>query len=310
MKNTQIDWWSFTIVKLQAISRRLIAIIALVVVIGFSMSACGGGEKSITSADALKAYLDSQSANSPDKPIKVAMKINENMVEDIKKAINSAGKYVSLNLTGSPLTTIPDNAFRDCELLVGITIPNSVISIGNWAFSSCTSLTNVTISNSVTSIGEGVFAYCERLTDITIPNSGTSSNSKIYKIGDKGPGGGTVFYTMDFEYKECSGELGYHSWYTAIEKAQNYDGGGFQDWRLPTEYELDLMYVNLKKRNLGDFDGYYYWSSSLRKNVDDDLFWNSPQSSSAWYKDFIHGDWSFTNVEDSRGVTVRAVRDF
>jgi len=48
---------------------KLIGIIALVAIVGFSMAACtggGGGGKSINSADELKAYLDSQPANSPD----------------------------------------------------------------------------------------------------------------------------------------------------------------------------------------------------------------------------------------------------
>jgi len=129
--------------KLQAMLR-IAVIIALVAVIVFSMSACGGGEKSINSADALKAYLDSQPANSADKPIKVAMKINENMVGDIKRAINSAGKYVSLNLAGSPLTTIPYEAFTSCENLVGITIPDGITSISGGAFWGSNNLISVT----------------------------------------------------------------------------------------------------------------------------------------------------------------------
>jgi len=184
---------------------KVLGIIAILAVIGFSMAACGGGEKSINSADALKTYLDSQPANSPDKPIKVAMKINENMVEGIKKTINSAGKYVSLNLTGSPLTTIPGEAFRDCKSLVGITIPTTVTiidtvrtegwlrevdyygafydctslatvtfaagsqleTIGAYAFYKCTSLTSITIPNSVTKIVSGAFSFCDSLTSVT-----------------------------------------------------------------------------------------------------------------------------------------------
>jgi len=125
---------------------KVLGIIAILAVIGFSMAACGGGEKSINSADALKAYLDSQPANSPDKPIKVAMKINENMVEDVREAINSAGKYVSLNLTGSPITTIPEDA--GCKNLVGITIPNSVTTIDGGAFYK-SQLTSITIGANV-----------------------------------------------------------------------------------------------------------------------------------------------------------------
>ena len=49
--------------------------IALAAVFAFSLAACSGSVgKEINSADALKAYLDSQPANSPDKPIKVTIK--------------------------------------------------------------------------------------------------------------------------------------------------------------------------------------------------------------------------------------------
>jgi len=50
------------------------------------------------------------------------------------------------------------------------TIPNGVISIGDWAFSYRTGLTSVTIPGSVTSIGNGVFDGCYSLTSITVKN--------------------------------------------------------------------------------------------------------------------------------------------
>ena len=92
--------------------------------------------------------------------------------------------------------------------------------------------------------------------------SSPSGNNGTYRIGDKGPGGGTVFYARDGKYMECSGELGSSRWETAVTLAQNYDGGGFTDWRLPTKDELNLMYVNLKMRNLGGFGSDWYWSST------------------------------------------------
>jgi hypothetical protein len=108
------------------------------------------------------------------------MSINDKMFKGIFDALNSAGKYVSLDLTGSPLTAIPEGAFVDidkdiaCATLAGIIIPDSVTTIGNYAFGRCTSLTSVTIPNSVTSIGFSAFNYCTSLTSITIPNSITS----------------------------------------------------------------------------------------------------------------------------------------
>jgi hypothetical protein len=52
-----------------------------------------------------------------------------------------------------------------------LSIPNSVISIGEFAFTDAISLTTLSISSSVTSIGREAFAYASSLTTLSIPNS-------------------------------------------------------------------------------------------------------------------------------------------
>jgi hypothetical protein len=174
--------------KFNAISR-IAWIIAITAVFCLSLAACfgqSGGGRIVSSAEELKSYLDSQPANSPDKPIKVKMSVNDLMIESIVDVLNTAGKYVSLDLSGSPLTAIPDKAFYNNSTdegfttLAGIIIPNSVTSIGMGAFGYCTSLTSITIPNSVTSIGIGAFAACTSLTSVTIGSGVTSIGLMVF----------------------------------------------------------------------------------------------------------------------------------
>src|SRR6185436_9178727 len=52
-------------------------------------------------------------------------------------------------INGLPVNGIFSSAFLGKSSLTSVTIPDSVISIGDRAFSYCTSLTNVAIGNSV-----------------------------------------------------------------------------------------------------------------------------------------------------------------
>ena len=83
-------------------------------------------------------------------------------------------KSVTYNSKTYSVTSIGENAFKNCSILTSVTIPNSVTSIGSEAFFGCSGLYSVTIPNSMTSIGWSVFGYCSGLTSVTIPNSVTS----------------------------------------------------------------------------------------------------------------------------------------
>jgi len=69
--------------------------------------------------------------------------------------------------------TIAGEAFLNCGNLQFITIPNSVIEIGEDAFALCSSLKKVTLSQSLTSIGSEAFYYTS-LGGIIIPDSVTT----------------------------------------------------------------------------------------------------------------------------------------
>ena len=73
-----------------------------------------------------------------------------------------------------PVTLIGYWAFKDCENLIKITIPDSVTSIGDNAFSDCTKLESITLGDNVQNIGYGAFANCTSLKQIEIPEGVTN----------------------------------------------------------------------------------------------------------------------------------------
>ena len=84
----------------------------------------------------------------------------------------------SITITGG---NTPNNAFRNCNSLTSITIPDSVTSIGRGAFYGCSGLTSITIPDGVTSIGESAFHGCSGLTSITIPDGVTSIGESVLR---------------------------------------------------------------------------------------------------------------------------------
>jgi len=125
----------------------LLGLTVVIAVIVFCFTACSGGDgKTFKSPEALNAYLEKQPDKDPDKPIKVSMTINDSMLKDV---VGVMKKYVSLNIIGNDLTTIPYDAFSNSRL-VSITIPASVTWIGEEAFLR-TDLTSVTFQGTIRS---------------------------------------------------------------------------------------------------------------------------------------------------------------
>jgi hypothetical protein len=118
----------------------------------------------------------------------------------------------------------------------------------------------------------------------------------VYRIGDRGPGGGIVFFAEGGTYMEVSGILRQAVWSEAVAIARNYRGGGYSNWHLPTQSELNLVYQNLRAKNIGNLGDTWHWSSSEYSNIN------------AWYQHFSDGRQYF-NFKISTN-SVRAVRAF
>ena len=127
----------------------------------------------------------------------------ENGISYVDKWIIDCDTDITQAVIREDTVGIGGGAFRRCDRLTSITIPNGVMSIGQAAFANCDNLTSITIPDSVTSIGYFAFDGCSSLTSIAIPDSvrtiadfafdGCSSltsvvfgeNSQLISIGNK-----------------------------------------------------------------------------------------------------------------------------
>ena len=139
-----------------------------------------------------------------------------------------------------------------------------------------------------------------------------------YKVGDTGPGGGIIVYVAVEGFDDSSGvgasigamclkgichylEMaptdleGTYSWKDAMVAAEAFSTPSANDWLLPSQVELLLIY-RFSSRGVGGFSPDYYWSSS------------EGDVNCAWSQRFKDG-WQFYTVKYSP-YYVRPVRAF
>ena len=96
-------------------------------------------------------------------------------------AVRTIGEQAFKNCQGLTSISIPNfvtsigtNAFSSCSALASVAIPGSVTRIGDYAFFECQNLASISIPSSVRNIGENAFESCSSLTSVNIPNSVTT----------------------------------------------------------------------------------------------------------------------------------------
>lgn len=84
---------------------------------------------------------------------------------------NNAERLEGDLIVADDIKMISNMAFMDCDKLIRISLPNTLMSIGAYAFAECDKLENVIIPNGVQEIGNNAFYNCDNFTSITIPAS-------------------------------------------------------------------------------------------------------------------------------------------
>jgi hypothetical protein len=82
----------------------------------------------------------------------------------------------------------------------------------------------------------------------------------------------------------------------AAKICRDYRGGGFSDWYLPSQRELNFLFAT--KAEIGGFGNNIYWTSSQQAVGE------------IWVQDFETGEQHLDNASDGANVAVRAVRKY
>ena len=181
--------------------KKIITILALILVLIFALTACGkdgltptieisddgywviNGEKTDVKAEA-DSNGGSGSANENPQGLDFYLKDDGTYAVAIGNAKYLSEIVIPETYLGKAVTEIAYLGFDQGRNLKSVTIPDSVTYIGDSAFNGCSSLTDVVIGNSVTYIDEYAFNGCSDLTDVVI--------------------GDSVTYICDFAFTNCS----------------------------------------------------------------------------------------------------------
>jgi hypothetical protein len=195
-------------------------------------------------------------------------------------------------------------------------------------------LNNPTVTASATTVCSG------QSTTLTASSGASSTNN--FTVGSIGPAGGYVFYDQGsvingWRYLEASptdngsdsgtgcycvsipntsnlvgtGKVNTTNWINAgcngywFNLTQSFSINGLTNWFIPSKDELNLMYVNLKQNNLGNFQNVPYWTSSPAS------YGSCGINGGAWVQNFTNGTQNSEYRSGYQGAgNLRLVRQF
>jgi hypothetical protein len=133
-------------------------------------------------------------------------------------------------IEGCLVNRIRDYAFYELVTPTSITIPDTVIYIGEAAFSNCLNLERVKLSRRTTEIGEGAFSWCPKLTKITIPETVTRIERNVLANWSSYPQK-NILFKGDFPAKSPSFDWtgGLKATYYYIEGKNGWETSGLSD---------------------------------------------------------------------------------
>ena len=168
--------------------------------------------------------------------------------------LSKDGKTLVRGVVGLTNVTIPDSVvnigdgvFGCCRGLTNVTIGNSVTNISDRAFYGCSALTRVIIPDSVASIGDEAFSGCRALTSVTIPDSvasiGEGAFSGCRALTNVTIGNG-VTSIKEYAFEDCSSltSVTIPDSVTNVGSEAFWGCSGVKNVTLPSRWELSSIF--------------------------------------------------------------------
>lgn len=88
------------------------------------------------------------------------------------------GAFQNTDITGitlpNSITSLGNSCFKFCYNLTSVKLPDNITSLGDYVFMSCRKLSSIKLPDTLTSLGEDCFSFCDGLTSLILPNSITT----------------------------------------------------------------------------------------------------------------------------------------
>lgn len=95
-------------------------------------------------------------------------------------AFRSCSHLRIVNMAENGLQIVKDGAWRSCERLTEISLPNSIKELGSRAFCACSQLRQVKLPTSLVKLGEAAFADCRSLQSLELPEGLKEVGTKAF----------------------------------------------------------------------------------------------------------------------------------